>query len=255
MSTEVRMLNKVICYIEGGYYKTINQQHSSAAERESYTQQPRSCWTTSEIRQWQWQWQEQEQQPTSSSATQIAVITQQPQSFLSEAERALDQAINQQHSSTAQRAIVTQQPRSFWTASEIRQWQEQAMNQQQPILSNEPEWQTMPQQQSIFLNPSNLGLYHAGVLQSPVMLNSSDIEPYQTGALQQLVLFAESEIERDQTVNQGESIFFTGEIVPQQPPIFFNESERRQDQVIAQQPQSSLHEPEVNIVIDRQYYK
>lgn len=213
MSTEVRMLNKVIYYIEGGYCKTVNQQYSSEAER--------------------------------------VVITQQPQSFLSEAERALDQAINQQQptsSSATQRAVVTQQPQSFWTASEIRQEQE-------PILFNESEWQTMPQQQSIFLNPLNLGLYQAGVLQSPVIFNSPDIEPYQTGALQQLVLFAESEIERDQTVNQGESIFFTGEIVPQQPPIFFNESERRQDQVIAQQPQSFLNEPEISIVIDRQYHK
>jgi len=237
MSTEVRMLNKVIYYIEGGYCTTMNQQQqvsSSTAERESYP-----------------------------------VVTQQPQPFLSEAERGLHQAINQQQptsSSTTQRElypIVTQQPQSFWTPSEIRQWQEQAMHQQQPILFYEPEWQeqAMPPQQSIFLNQSNLGLYQAGARQSPILLSQSDIEPYQTGALEQLILFTESEIGQGQAVNQGgihQSIFFTEgqyQVVPQQQPIFFNEPERRQDQVVTQQPPSFLNEPEISITIDRQCYK
>lgn len=149
MSTEVRMLNKVIYCIEGGYCNTMNQQQpvsSITAERKSYP-----------------------------------VIIQQPTS-----------------SSTTKRESYPPVPRCFWTVSEIRQWQEQAqaMNQQQPILFNESEWrdQTMPQQQSVFLNQSNLGLY-------------------QDGALEQMILCSESEIGRDQAVNQGEihqSIFFTG---------------------------------------------
>ncbi|VVC42736.1 Tetratricopeptide repeat,Tetratricopeptide-like helical domain, partial [Cinara cedri] len=70
MSTEVRMLNKVIYSIEGGYCKTVNQQYSSEAKR--------------------------------------AVITQQPQSFLSEAERVLDQAINQDQEVAKNKSMSTE---------------------------------------------------------------------------------------------------------------------------------------------------